>query len=206
MTDAETFVVWGDPQNRLVRVRRPTEADLRESELAYQDAYRAAQKFGTPTKARLDVLARERGLWNDDFQRQYDGITNALVDDEELLGRIPMEQGRQIAVRMRANRAEASRLKQDVRDFSRWTVEDLASRGRWDFLVATCTSYVDTGEAVFLSGRDFRRQAKEKVGRLASAAFARLALGRVPDEVADVSPPEELFLRSGRRPPRVASA
>lgn len=200
----ETFAAPVAGKPTLIRVRRPTAADLAACEAATRRGYRRAVRRGSMTRAQFLAAAERRGIWTPAHQARYDELARRLAADEELLHEASAEEARAAAVRMRTTRCEIRRLKQPYWTLERTTADGRAVEAGFDALAARCTTFARTGRPVFGGVRDYRRQAGTPVHRLASEAMARLWLGLRPSDEYERAPPEERYLAQFRPATAVA--
>ena len=68
-----------------VIVKKPTPQNYRDSQIAYNKAFREALDAGAFLRQKLNDHMRDQGVWDDKKQQQYEKFVNDISEKEDLL-------------------------------------------------------------------------------------------------------------------------
>lgn len=195
----KTFEVEIDGKKVELAVQRPDLAKQQRGQLIYSREFcRLVKpedgKRGAIVRGALEGVMREQGLWDDNKQRKWEELNRKLLEGEKTLatGRIKLSKAREVAIGMRRDRYELSRLLSDRNSLDANTAEAQAENARFNYLVSVCTVYADTGKPYFKSEEDYLNQAATEVGNQAAVLFSQLYFNL--DEDFEKNLPENRFL------------
>lgn len=195
----KTFKVDVDGTELELAVQRPDLVKQERGRLIYSREFcRLVKpedgKRGAIVRGALEGVMREQGLWDDSKQKKWEELNKKLLEGEKTLaeGRIKLSKAREVAIGMRRDRYELTRLLSDRNSLDANTAEAQAENARFNYLVSVCTVYGDTGKAYFKSEEDYLNQAATEVGNQAAILFSQLYFNL--DENFEKNLPENRFL------------
>ena len=161
-----------------VFVKKPGTKEYRESQIEYNRAFRAALESGAVLKKRLNEYMREQGIWDDEKETQEQKLLNLMTDSEAALkkGGIPLAEAKELALKLRATRAEFRSLVAERTVLDGNTVEGQADNARFNALCVECIYNKDKRTLSFSSIEEYDKQgdqpwAVKAAGELASALY-----------------------------------
>ena len=91
-----------------VIVKKPTPKNYRDSQIAYNKAFREALDAGAFLRQKLNDHMRDQGVWDDKKQQQYEKFVNDISEKEDLLkgGCIRLSNAKKIAFELKELRVE----------------------------------------------------------------------------------------------------
>jgi hypothetical protein len=190
-----TFDVEIDGKKVGLAVVRPTHKVSQQAELAYNRAFRQAVEEGLLVRAKLDSVLRQQNLWDDAKQKEYAESQAELFRCEKALaaGGIPLAKAKSLALAMRDCRGKIRGLLADRHDLDRKTAEAFADQARFNFLVAACTVYSDTGKPYYKDVDDYLHRPDDPAALPAAEHTGRLYYGLDDDHERKL--PENRFLK-----------
>ena len=179
-------------------VVKPNGKHLREALSAYNRAFSTALSDGALLRPELEDLLEKRGIWGKEqekvfsekqveaYKKTVELAKPEVLEDDKLATKLAKEvQSLRDDLRVMLDR----RLSLDVN-----TAEAQAEQEKFNYLVAVCTVYNDTGEPVFKSYEDFELKISSELADLASKAFSEIFYGI--DEGAEEDLPENKVLNN----------
>ena len=203
-TNKKTITVEADGKSVSLDIRRPNQKVQQAASIRYNLEFRKLVKpdpgpDGKPVKGAIVRLAledvlREQGIWDDAKQAEYNRLRKAILAAEKRLtkGGGKLSEAREVAIQMRRDRAELQRLVSERNSLDTNTAEAQAEQARFNYYVANCTVYSDTGKPFFASEEDYVNRATEPAVRAAAEAFSYLYYGI--DDQFEANLPENKFL------------
>jgi hypothetical protein len=178
-----------------VIVRKPTSKDYRDSQIAYNKAFRSALDSGSLLRQKLTDYMREQGIWNDEKQKQNDKYVEDIQGREEALkaGGIKLSQAKDIALELRSLRAEFQVFLAEKNALDSNSVEGQADNARFAELVRLCVLNKDTKQPCFQSEKDYDANSDQPWVVEASAEVANMLYGLDPDYANNLE--ENKFLK-----------
>ena len=192
MADKRTFDV-GHEQKYAVRV--PTVDEIRKANAIRATAFNEALGRGDLLRDQLEIELRNRKLWNDKREQQYQTLRQEVLDGEYQLqkGGIRLTQAKDIALDMTQKRDEMVDLLSSRTDLDSNTCEGKADAARFNYLFACCLVYDETGEPYFPRNiDDYLLNQDDPVAVAGASEFYYLISG---NESIDESLPENKFLK-----------
>lgn len=180
-------------ETKFVYVKRPDRKIYQKAHAVSCGAFRAAIENDAILRSEIDKIMKERGLWDDDKQKQLEDIDKRINDGLLALkqGGISLKEARSIAIDVRRARNEKVVLlarRDQLDDFS---AETLSENERFDYIVSQCV-LDENGDKIFNSVDDYREKANEIYAIKAAQAIGTMTLGF--DEDWEANLPENQFL------------
>lgn len=195
----ETTTPDGKPVT--LEVRRPNLAIQQKAQLAYAKAYADLVSGGALLRQRLVDVMRKQNLWDDAKEAEAQAIGERMrsasrkVPDENgktLEKGVTKAEARAAAIELRRARGELARLLAERNAMEANTAERLAEDARFNFYVAHCTVYAESGKPYFTSVDDYLNRSEETDAFAAADHFGRLYYDVDPDFEKKL--PENAFL------------
>jgi hypothetical protein len=119
--------------------------------IVHARAYNDAVQGGAMLREELEGHLRKSKLWDDERQAEYDRLRNILLDGEKTLARknIKLKDARKLAIDMSKARVDLQDLLAQRNRVDQNTADAIADQAQFNFFVANCTVYNDTGKPVF---------------------------------------------------------
>jgi hypothetical protein len=185
-------------------VRIPTAHEKQRARLVHAKSWRENVEGGAIMRDALDRYLRDQRLWDDLRQKEYDRLRNLILDAERRIkmggnAGLTKNQGKELALQLGDWRDELADLLTERNRVDANTADALADQAQFNYFVAACTVYNDTGKPYFtMNGLDpavesYIDKATEKAGFDAAAKFAEIWYGT--DEDASDKLPEKKFLK-----------
>ena len=181
-----------------VEVKKPTNQQLKDADIQRAKAWNKAFKEGVMTKAEIDKVMRDRGLWDDKKKDLEESLTKQILDLEKRLYRgdgtskPKLSDGRKIAIQMKNKRLQLRDLISDRLAMDENTAESLADNARFDYLVYACAFNQETGEPLFSSYEDYNNRGASVEAVAAAQLLAQMVYNL--DEDFEDKLPENQFL------------
>jgi hypothetical protein len=195
--DKERLVESVDDNNQPVKVlvRRPTPEDYRDSQIAYNKAFRKALDSGGLLKQKLNDYMTEQGIWSESKQKQYDDYIDNIRNKEDLLkgGGIKLSEAKQIALELRSLRGDFQIFLAEKNALETNSVEGQADNARFAELVRLCLLNPDTKQKYFPDQESYDANATQPWVIEASSALANMLYNLDPNYVNNLE--ENKFLK-----------
>ena len=193
MADKRTFKVEGHEQEYAVRV--PTVDEIRKANAIRATSFNEALGRGDLLRDQLEIELRNRKLWNDKREQQYQTLRQEVLDGEFKLqkGGIRLNQAKDVALSMTEKRDEMVGLLSSRTDLDSNTCEGKADAARFNYLFACCLVYNESGEPYFPRNiDDYLLNQDDPVAIEGASEFYYLISG---NESVDQNLPENKFLK-----------
>lgn len=158
-----------DGKELKLAVLYPNPAQDNIAQMEMLRSFNEALKGGAVVRAALDNRLKDQGLWSEDKQKEVDVIDDRLNANRIKLktGRdgdkqLTKSQGREIAIKMFADRQERAELLSVKDSLDSFTAEGQAQNTKFHSLVAQCTTYDDSGKPYFSSLADYFARGNEE--------------------------------------------
>ena len=199
MSNFEQTVIAEDGSTVVVGVRKPTNQEMKDADIYRAKAWNKAFKEGVMTKAEVEQVMLDRGLWDNDKADQETQLTKEILELERKLyigdgkKKPKLSDGRKIAVEMKEKRIQLRDLIADRISMDENTAESIADNARFDYLVYVCSFNAQTNERLFESYEDYN----QKGANAEAIAAAQLLANMVYNLDSDFEDklPENQFLR-----------
>ncbi len=191
----KVFAAVIEGKNIQLAVKRPDNKARQAGQQVYNRAFRQAIESGAIVRARIEAVMRDQNLWDDPRQKRYEELNKRLLDHELSLkkGGRKLKEAREMAVQMRKDRWELRNLNYDRNQLDLHTAEAQAENERFNFLVATCTVFADSGKGYFKDMEDYLTRDNDPVAPLAATTLGKMIYGLEDDFEQKL--PENSFLR-----------
>lgn len=178
---------------KVVYLKKPSVKDHRDSQAAYNKAFRQALENGAILKRKLNDYMVEQGVWDEAKEKRYQTIMREISNRESALkaGGIPLKKAKEMALEMRRFRAEFNELISERQSYENNTAEGQADNARFDQLIMCCV--VDqNGNRIWNSSEDYERDSVEPWANKAASELANDLYGLDPNYYNNL--PENQFL------------
>lgn len=186
-----------DSNNNPVKilVQRPTPQEYRDSQIAYNKAFREALDSGALLRQKLTDYMRQQGVWSDEKQKQNDEFIEKIREKETILkaGGIKLSDAKAIALELKTLRAEFQIFLAERNALDSNSVEGLADNARFSALVRLCVLNPNTRQPFFPDQKSYDANADQPWVIEASAQLANMLYGLDPDYANNLE--ENKFLK-----------
>jgi len=203
VVNKKVFTVKVDGKDVELAVRKPDLRTQQKGQVTYSSEFcrlvkPEGNKPGAIVRAALDNVMRNQGLWDDTKQKKWDELQKALINAELRLakGGGKLSELRNVAIQMRRDRNALRELLASRNELDSNTAEAQAENAKFNFYVANCTVYSDTGKPFFASEEDYINRAGEEAAQKASQLLANMLYGL--EENFEAKLPENKFLLEKR--------
>lgn len=186
-------VTEGDKELKLAVVS-PTNKQQEQAQKIENKAFRENVESGALLRPGLEKAQRERGIWGDSEQVEYEELQKEIIEKTRKIkaGGIKLSEGRKIALDLKLARARLNILHIKKMTLDTYTAEAQAEAAKFNYLLAICTVYNDTGEKYFKDYNDLKDRIDSDVARAASKYLANIIYN--VDEDFERKLPENAFL------------
>jgi len=134
-----------------VIVRKPTPQDYRDSQIAYNKAFRKALDSGAFIRQKLNQYMIDEKIWDDDKEKKYKELLDDMADREEVIkgGGIRLSKGKKLALELRGVRAQFRDLLEERNALDANSAEGQADNSRFSALVRLCIFDPNTNKPYF---------------------------------------------------------
>lgn len=192
------FTVEVDGETVKLAVVRPSNKVTQAATLVYNRAFRQAETNGAYVRLAVERVMRKQGLWGDEQQAKYETLIASMRAGELSLAKGGMKKsaGRAIALRMIKERAEVRVLNAERNELDGMTAESQAQQDQFEYLVANCTVYSDTGKLYFDDTEDYLAHKDEPLPLAAAQNLGKLMYG-LDDDYQSKFPENKFLLKYG---------
>ena len=166
-----------------VVLKSPSEADYRDSQIAYNKAFREALDSGAPLRQKLSDIMVEQNIWSDAKQAQHDSLVDQIQGLEKVLtsGGIKLSDAKGHALKLRELRDEFRVLVTEKNILDQNSVEGQADNARFAELVRLCMINPATRKPFFSTQEEYDLAGMQPWVSEASAELASMLYGLDPD-------------------------
>jgi len=177
-----------------VAVVKPNSSKVKQAQLAYNKAFRAALESGALLRQKLDNYMREQEIWDDKKEKEYAELLEKINESEKSLakGGIKLSEAKDVAIQMRVDRGQFRDLISERTYLDTNTAEGQADNARFNHLIYLSILDEKTGKPFFESVEDYEEKATEPYAAAAAGELARMMYDLDPDY--DKNLPENQFL------------
>lgn len=199
MSNYEQTVIAEDGSTVVVAVRRPTNQEMKDADIYRAKAWNKAFKQGVMTKAEVEQVMRDRGLWDNEKADRESELTKEILELERQLyhgsgkKKPKVSDGRRIAVLMKDKRIELRDLISERISMDENTAESIADNARFDYLVFVCSFNAQTEERLFESYEDYNKKGSNAEAVAAAQLLAQMVYNL--DSDFEDKLPENQFLK-----------
>jgi len=176
-------------------VVKPNVQQLKEANKIRSQVWNRAFEEGNLLRRQLDDELKNRNLWNNKLQAEYDTLQHEVLQNTLTLekGGIKLSEARAIAIETAKKRQEMVEMLVARSELDNHTCEGQADNERFNYLFANCLVYNDTGEKVYPNGiDDYMKDADNEYAVKGATEFYYLMSNT---ESLDDKLPENQFLR-----------
>ena len=176
-------------------VERPSPRLEMDGDIVYSVAVRDGLSSGGTLRAEVDYLLKQKKGWTKQVEDEIREAQNSILKDEATLkkGGITVKEGEKLAKKIREQRFKMIGLRSVRTGVESTTVESLAENQRFNFYVANCTVYNESGDKVFKDVEDYLAKSREDYAVESATKLAKLLYGM--DEDIQKNFVENQFLR-----------
>ena len=176
-------------------VVRPNLQLLNEANKLRSKIFTQLFEAGTMLRQQVDTHLKDRNIWNEKLQAEYDAVQSEVIEKTQRLerGGIKLSDARDLAIEISEQRSQLVEMLVDRSDIDNLTCEGQADNERFNFLFANCLVYNDTGEKVYPNGlEDYMKNTSTDVASKGATEFYYLMSN---SESLDDQLPENKFLK-----------
>ena len=180
-----------------VYVTRPTPKLLREAQIVASATFKQCTSSGALWKKELAEHMTNRGLWDNDQQKELDKLELAIATNREKLrqgkkaGLNKISAAIELAIDIRRDVIKHTVLSSIMREHEGLTAESICEDAKFDFLVSHCIKD-EEGEKVFDSVEAYHSKQSEKYASQAASQLSMLIYDL--DNDWEKKLPENIFL------------
>lgn len=177
-----------------VYIKKPEPKDYKESQIAYNKAFRTALETGAILKEKLlDYIIKQK-VWDEEKEKQYNESLKAISGFEKILkrGGISLTSAKDYAFKLNKERETFRDLISKRNSMDSNTAESQADNARFNFLVSICTVN-EHGERVWADIDTYEAESNEPWAVAAASELAKLIYGLDPEYENNL--PENKFLK-----------
>ena len=193
-SNKKTFKAEIEGKEVQLAIVKPNVKVSKDAQLAYNSAFADAVNSGALLKAKLQNVLIDQGVWSFEKQEQNDTLIDEINASEQQLARggIKLSDAKRVALEMRGKRWRLRELIAERTEYETNTAEGQAENSRFNYLVAHCTVYNDSGKQVFNGLNDYLERSGEPASVEAAKIFANMMYGL--DDNYESNLPENQFL------------
>lgn len=197
--EKEVEVEKEDGSKVKILIKKPSSHLLTKAQKIGAKVWTEALKDGLFTKLTLARFMESNGIWgkDKDIEQAQIGADIQRLEREIALGvngrKLKVSEGKEKAIQLRQLRNRLRELLSEKISLEANTAEGLSDNAKFNFLVAHCTFYSDSGDKVYNSLSEYEEQADDAVAFTAAATLGELVYNL--DQSYEQSLPENQFLK-----------
>jgi len=178
-------------------VSKPSAESIRKADIYRAKIWNECLDEGIKTKEELSIVMKKRGIWGDEEQKEEVEIVQKLGELERQLylgvgkKKIPIDNGKKIAIQMRVLRNKLRDLLVQKNNFEQNTAENISDNARFDYLVSSCSFY-ENGQRVYKTIDEYNQKASDDVSFTLAGSLAEMMYSYDPND--ENSLPENQWL------------
>ena len=143
-----------EAQEKEFAVVRPSLQLLNEANKLRSKLFTQLFESGTMLRQQVDTHLKDRNIWNEKLQAEYDAVQSEVIEKTQRLerGGIKLSEARDLAIEISEQRQQLVSMLVARSDIDNLTCEGQADNERFNFLFANCLVYNDTEEKVYPDG------------------------------------------------------
>lgn len=198
MNKKEVEVKKADGSTVKIYVTSPNALSVQKADIYRAKVWNECLDEGIKTKDELQIVMEKRGIWGKDQADKEVEIIETLASLEKQLylgdgkKKIPLSDGKNIAIKMRALRNQLRTLLLEKNNFEQNTAESISDNARFDYLVSACT-YYENGQKVYNGIADYNEKASDEIAFSAANALAEMMYNYDPSNEKTL--PENQWLK-----------
>jgi len=180
MSSNEKEVELEDGTKVTIYVVKPSNQVISQADIHRAKRWNECIRDNVITKKELKTLMEDRGIWDKSKSDKEDEIGSQISDLEKKLyrgegGKKPkVSEGKNLALEMRRLRSDLRELISERLGLEENTAESLADNARFDYFVANCTFYKDSGKRVYNSVEDYNKRSSDSVAFTAASMLGNI--------------------------------
>jgi hypothetical protein len=179
-----------------IYVQKPTNRIISASDKHRAKVWNQCLTDGITTKMELAHLMKERGIWNEDKDKQQVEIMTKISEIEKALyvgdgTKKTVSMGKEMAIKMRRLRIDLRELMSEKISLEENTAESISENAKFDYLVSECTKY-ENGDRVYKSLDDYNSKSSNEIAIAAASKLAQMLFAL--DEDFEKNLPENKWL------------
>lgn len=186
-------------------IRVPTAPEKHKARLVYAKSWRDAVEAGAIVREALERYLRDQKIWDEMRQKEYDRIRRQILDGVRKLDAggnagLTKKQAKELALKIGDWRDELTDLLTERNRVDGNTADAIADQAQFNYMVAVCTVYNDTGKPYFTANSlepsvdVYLDRSAEKAALDASNKFAEVWYGGGDTDALEKLP-EKRFLK-----------
>jgi hypothetical protein len=166
-----------------VLVKTPGASEFKDSQIAYNKAFREALDSGALLRQKLTDYMTKQGLWNEDKQNEYERKMEEISSMEDALkgGGIRLSEAKEIAIQLKDRRVEFRELISERNSLDAASAEGQADNARFAALVRLCALNPDSNTKYFQNEKDYEAQSSQPWVVAAAEKLGNILYGLDPN-------------------------
>lgn len=191
----ETFNVKVGDKELVLAIVRPTQPQYRAAQMYYNKVFAELLDANTLMRAKLNEYMRRQGIWSDDKEKQYVQLFDRINSNELKLkkGGFKLSDAKNVALEVRELRTKVRDLVAQRSATDSNTAEAQAENARFNYLVAQCLVYEDTGKPYYRDVEDYLERMDEEAAFEGAKRLSSILYEIDPNFEAGL--PENKFLK-----------
>jgi|TARA_B100001094_G_scaffold330792_1_gene396959 hypothetical protein len=173
--EKEQEVTLENGEKITIFVKKPANKIISSADMRRAKVWNDCIQNDILTKKELSKVMEKRGIWSKKQSEEEDDINQKMAVLERQLfrgedGKKPkVSEGRDIALQMRQLRMDLRNLISERISLEENTAEALADNARFDYFVAECTFYKDSGKRVYNNLEDYNTKSSDAIAYAAAS-------------------------------------
>ena len=180
MTNKEQEVTLESGEKVTIYVAKPSNEIIAGADIHRAKRWNECIRDDIITKKELGTLMEKRGIWDKSKSEKEENISSTITQLEKTLyrgknGKKPkVSEGKELALEMRKLRIELRNLISERLSLEENTAESLSDNARFDYFVAHCTFYKDSGKRVYNSVEDYNSKSSDSIAFAAASMLGNI--------------------------------
>lgn len=166
-------------------IKKPSAKDIQDAQFEKAMTFKKGINQGLYMKKEMDKILKERGVWDEEAEKQLDELQVQLEEKRQALekGGIKLSDAKKFAI-------EANKLRNRIiitsmvkRDFAVNTADGMADQAELDYLVSACVVYnTDRNKKYFKDYQDYLNRKSDDDAFVISQRYAEIMYDTIFDE------------------------
>jgi len=180
MTNKEQEVTLEGGEKVTIYVAKPSNEIIAGADIHRAKRWNECIRDDIITKKELGTLMEKRGIWDKSKSEKEENISLTITQLEKTLyrgknGKKPkVSEGKELALEMRKLRIDLRNLISERLSLEENTAESLSDNARFDYFVAHCTFYKDSGKRVYNSVEDYNSKSSDSIAFAAASMLGNI--------------------------------
>ena len=177
---------------------RPKHEVGMQAEIIYGSAFRKATEGGMMLRSQLSTALRDRNLWDDKKEADFQANRKTLLEGEMKLkkGGLKLSEAKKIAIDMRIARYQLQLLSATRNELDMTTAEYFADNQKFNYLISQCIVYEDDGKPYYSSYESYLELTQDPVSSPGADALAAV-VHQMEDDFESKLPENKFLLKHG---------